>query len=628
MLICAALLTLSGAGCQLASRQLAQASAVERTVFRGQDPVSSDRAWAEQPDPARITEATLPLGLRGAIAMAMAHSDIIRTLDGIESVTGFDPSIAEARADAELGVFNPELRLGYLGSRINDPPASFFGPGLSTQTRRDEGDFSATVSKRWSLGTTTRAGYDPSMGYLFIPDSTSGGFNPAHEADFIFEIRQPLLRGFGHSVNLAPIRVAQLQSEMTRWEVEEATIRQVRSTEEAYWRLFAAVASWRAVLSVIPIAEESVRIEELRFQAERSTYADVARVKVQRERLRQQLASAQLRVWQRENQMRQLIGLPAEDSRALQLTDVPIQQAQPFDLQQAVEVAIIRRPDLKQRRLDVEQLKWRQTVAVNDKLPQLDARYLYRVNGLGNRLDDALGQAFDLDYTDWTVGLEFSVPLGNQKAKSRLRAAELELAREQALLREYERQVGYQVALLLSELQTRWELYSSAKEQTQQTQEWLRLATIRFSNPGGRDGGRNSLLAALDDFQTALQTHIDAQTAAADALADYNVVLARLSEVQGTTLDRWQIEFANEAIAAVPVAEAPINAAPAGVSMYSSYRTVGFGHSLTPASQLGVSESSQPVPLQSVPMQGVPTGMEHSMSIVPARAYHQNSVRR
>ncbi len=550
--------------------------------------------------------------------MAMTQSEIIRTLDGIESVTGFDPLIADARADAEWGTFNPELRLGYLGSRINDPPASFFGPGLSTQTRRDEGNFTATLSKRWSLGTTTRAGYDPSLGYLFIPDGTSSGFNPSHEADFIFEIRQPLLRGFGHSVNLAPIRVAQLRSEMSRSEVEETTIRQVRSTEEAYWRLFAAAASWRAVLSVLPISEESIRVEDLRYRAERSTYADVARVKVQFERIRQQLASAQLRVWQRENQMRQLIGLPAEDPRGLELTDVPVQVPQPFDLQQAVSVAVARRPDLRQRRLEVERLKWQQTVAVNDKKPQLDARYLYRTNGLGDRLDDALGQAANFDYTDWTVGVEFSVPLGNQRAQSRLRAAEIDLAREQARLREYERQVGYEVAMLLSELQTRWDIYSSATQQVKQTQEWLRLATIRYSNPSGHDAGRNSLLAALDDFQTALQAHIDAQTAAADSLADYNIVLARLNEVQGTTLDRWQIEFANESVSPKSIETA---------TMYGSYRTSGFGHSL-PATH-GASPAALPsASAQFSPTQSVSVKPEHSLSITPGRFYHQNSVRR
>ena len=279
----------------------------------------------------------------------------------------------------------------------------------------------------------------------------------------VFEVRQPLLRGFGNQVNLAPIRIAQAKQEQSRWEVEGATIAQVRSVEEAYWQLHAAHVAWQAIQSVVPIAQEAVRIEELRYRAERSTYADLARTKVQVERLIQQSAAAQLRVAQQENQLRQLIGLDVAAGPPLLPVDVPRDDAVLINVPQAIGIAVERRPDLHQRRSEVRALDWRRLTAQNETLPQLDARYQYRTNGLASRLDDAVQQAATFDYSDWTIGLELSIPLGNRQARSKLLAREREVARERARLCEYERQVAYDIAVLVAELQSRWEQAGSRR---------------------------------------------------------------------------------------------------------------------------------------------------------------------
>ena len=174
-------------------------------------------------------------------------------------------------------------------------------------------------------------------------------------------------------------------------------------------------------------------------------------------------------------------------------------------------------------------------MAKNQTRPQLDARYQLRTNGLGNHYDDAARQAASLEYTDWTIGLEFSMPLGNQQAKSRLFAREMEVSRERARLREYEHQIAYDMSVLASETQSRWEQADSALREFTEAERWLKLATIRYQNPRVADASRNLLLAALDDFQTAMQAYVNARTGAAASLARYNITLARIEEAKGTT---------------------------------------------------------------------------------------------
>ena len=478
--------------------------------------------------------------------MALQKSEIVRTLSGsvrIEPITTLDPAIAEAEWRKEASRFDPKASAAYFGSRINQPPDSFFGPGLETNTRRDEANFAAGLEKLWPWGTTTRLTYDPSLGYLFFPQGTSSGFNPAYTTATVFELRQPLLKAGGWKVNTAPIQIAAARADQVQWEVTQVTLAQLRSITDAYWKLHAAMLALQSVESVLPLADEVVRIEQLRLEAQRSIYMDVARASVNQENLRRQRSQAQLTVVQREYDLRQLLGLPAFDGTLLTPIDIPNQVPMNFDVGTLVQTAYARRPDLNRRRARRLEQEWRLVNARNGKLPQLDLRALARTSGLDSRLDDSLNQMSEFNYTDWTLGLEFSVPLGNRRAKAEVESAELLLMRELALLRGFEEQVVFEFAELLAELQTTWQRSESALRQVQYTQEWLRLARIRFSTPPAANRGDDWLLLALYDYQVAMQSYITAQSTSSQMLADYNTLLVRIEEAQGTLLDRWQIGF-------------------------------------------------------------------------------------
>ena len=110
----------------------------------------------------------------------------------------------------------------------------------------------------------------------------------------------------------------------------------------------------------------------------------------------------------------------------------------------------------------------------------------------------------------------------------------------------------FEFASLAAELKTTWERYESAMRQVRHTQEWLRLARIRFSSPPAANRADDWLLLALYDLQIAMQSYIDSLSTASRTLADYNTLLVRIDEAQGTLLERWQIEFAGGANPAMP----------------------------------------------------------------------------
>ena len=568
LLVCAAM-TAFVCGC----RSLAEgpvSSAAATPVVRGQDaaapapvvdqtsrplPIGSDSRMNGPPvtqpvaSVAREQFTRRPLGLQQAIASALERSPVVRTLSGgvkIETTTGLDPMIAEAQLRGENARFDPNLAASYVGGQINKPPNSFFGPGIATRTRRDEADFQLSLSKNLPAGTVTTVMFDPPLGYLFYPNSSGSGFNPAYASEVVFDVRQPLLKGRGSNVNLAPIRIATTKVDQSRWQVQQATMAQVRSVVEAYWRLHAAYIGWQAVEVVLPLAADTVRIEELRLREERSIYADVARAKTNLETLLQQRTASKLTVYKSEYYLRQLIGLPPRDGLTLLPMDAPYREKFTIDLQESVATALARRPDMAQRRSRLEQRNWEIVVANNQKLPQLDVEGLYRTSGLSNQLNNSLQQMSRFGYTDWTVGLTFSMPLGLRKAKADADVAALNLSRDQALLLAYEEQVAFEVADLAAEVDAAWERYESFLRQVHEAEEWLKVARVRYENPPVATRGQDWLLLSLFDYQAAIRNYSASLTQAANLIADYNTLLARLDESRGTLLERWMIQFDGE----------------------------------------------------------------------------------
>ncbi|HET6425071.1 MAG TPA: TolC family protein [Planctomycetaceae bacterium] len=514
-------------------------------------------------DPNQTAPTERRLGLNELLAQSLKHSDVVRVLQGggvtIDSTTRYEPGIQAARLEGAESIFDPRVSAGFIGSRINEAPSTFFGPGLPQQVRRDEGDFTASLSKLWATGGTTTLSYAPPLGYLFIPDgSSTGAFNPTYSAQSVLDVRQPLLRGAGRAVNLAPVRIAQLRLDQSAWDVKQALMGQVRSVEETYWDLQAANVMVQAIDAILPLAEEICRVQQARLEAELVIRADVARAQVQLSQYRQTRVRYDADVREQEYRLRNLTGMSVVDGSRLFPSDVPLQAPPALDAEGALAVAVEQRPDLVRQRMNLKIREWELLVAQNGMNPQVDLRGLYRTNGVGQGLDDALSQMSQYRYTDWTLGVTFSMPLGNRPARANLRAVEQQLMRERALMHESVRNVSFRIADLIRELQATWSQFEEARQRAVAASEWLNTARLRFTNPPPASQSPDGMLVGLYDYQTALNAHIEAIVEGCQLLARYNGLLARYEEAQGTLLASRGVEFADDPCHAVNQHEIPL----------------------------------------------------------------------
>lgn len=496
--------------------------------------------------PSAVAGGEQSLSLEEAIQIGLSNSGVVRVLDGsggtVAAATYYDPDIADARARIPLAAFDPYFTSAVYANWINLPPDAVFGPGLAEPTKRNESSFTAAIAKPWITGGESRIGYNPPLGYLYLPLGTTS-FNPLYTSNTEFSLRQPLLRGAGIDVNKAPIRIAHLRRDQTLYETKQAVMAAVRSIAEAYWDLHAATAAAKSIEEVIPLLERVVQIEQERLAAQRSVRADVAKVESQLRAVRQQGIQARSAIVQRELRLRNVLGLPPNDGTILVLTSQPLRAPATLDAQASTATAMELRPDLIRQRLAVRTRETELLAARNTGLPQLDAVGLYRWNGVGNQLGDSLQEMFGTQYSDWQTSMTFTMPLGRRAAAAAIRAATIQLSREQALLRQSTHSAIHQINSLTQEAEFNYRLYAEANARLQANVDWLAGAKIRYENPPPAGESQDWLLAATNDYLSALRSQADAATDTQAFLARYNSLLARLNEARGTILQDYDVAW-------------------------------------------------------------------------------------
>ena len=139
-------------------------------------------------------------------------------------------------------------------------------------------------------------------------------------------------------------------------------------------------------------------------------------------------------------------------------------------------------------------------------------------------------------YNDWSLGLNFSVPLGLRTGRAQVRQQNLMLVRDRANIEQQLHLVIHQLAQTVRNLDSAYEQYLAFKE--------TRIAAdinLKVQNEKFRTGQTIYLnvLQALNDWGTAVSSE-------AQQLLIYNTTLATLEQETGTILETHGLVFAEE----------------------------------------------------------------------------------
>lgn len=491
------------------------------------------------------------MSLDQAILTSLANTDVVRVLTGVTATTSgrtiYDASIVNNTIDGQLAKFDPVLRVNNSWLAADSPTYNNFGlPPAIQGLQSDSYRLDVGVSKLTSMGGTgavdvltnpTRLG-----GNAFQPNPLFPPLNPSNQSALQLSFTQPLLAGAGIDPNIASVVLARIDTERSYFQFKDSMQELLRGTIEAYWQLVFARTDLWARQQQVDQAQVAVRLAEARVRAEISNSADLAQARLTLANFRATLIGAQANVLQREAALRNIIGLPPADGATIVPISPPSKEPFEPDWVRLIEMAERQRPDLVELKLILEADQQTLIIARNQALPKLDAFALYRWNGLEGELPGNIPvQSGPGQFTDWSLGVNFSVPLGLRQSRAQLRRQELLIARDRANLQQGLHATVHLLALQVRNIDQAYEQYLAYQEAREAAR--INLAQQLAQYRANRVIFLNVLQAITDWGNTV--------SAEANALLQYNIQLANLERQTGSILETHGVTFFEERYASI-----------------------------------------------------------------------------
>lgn len=471
-------------------------------------------------------EARWPISLTNYLKAALAQNERIQA-----SLVSYQASNSIARS--EWGIFEPNV----VGSaeRVENRRQNTSQQSVSLGTQLfDERNnlYSGALESLVPTGARLRLGYslqdlDNNIQY--------GKFTNGEYVTFVgANLVQPLLRNAGPSVTLAGIRVADLSTEIAWQDYRRALSQVMGGAESAYLGLQLAQEQLRALDESVRVAETVLEDFRARAAAGKGSDLDVLQAeadlssrRVARDDAGQRLVEAQARA-------ASFIATTRFDRRgvlmALARPETPLP---PLDLYERLRWMLTYNPEYIAQTKRIEQEGVRLAYARNQRLPQLDLKASYGLNGLGVTPSESWDQAATGDYASWYVGVEVRVPLlGDIRARNELSAAKARQQNALLGLKDLETQLANALSTTLHRIRHDHEAIAETETTVRLNQSLLETELARM------EVGRASARHVMEIERDLLIAKINAL----GTVIRYQQSLIELEVLDGTYLARRNLE--------------------------------------------------------------------------------------
>lgn len=548
------------------------------------EPTGSNAAETDQPRTLRnrrkdeIREMTL----MQAIHTALANNKIIKTGASFtgnpsfysgNSTSVYEPAIQESGVlfggrglEAALSEFDTTFSTTMLWGRSeNVQNNAFFSGGLapgSTLTT-DSGTFRSALSKRFADGGAFTVGHD----WDYAGRNTPGQLFPSvYTGNMRAEYRRPLWAGsgteytriagpsnpgFGAIAGVSQgVVIARINNDISVSGFQLQVRNMVKDVEDLYWNLYLAYKRYDALVTARQSAQESWRVAKVIKDGGGKENWDIATEPQARALYFQARSAAEAglnNIYAAELRLRRLIGMKVNDGTVIRPADEPILAELAPDWKICLTDALMRRGELRQQKWRIKSLELQLKAAESLVRPRFDFVSSYQANGFGDHLlgqndnDGRTVQGLNSAYetltqgnqTGWTLGFEFSMPLGFRSARAQVRNYELRLAKERDVLATQELEISHELADAFQNISLH---YANMRSNFQRRRAEHERVNIYKKREGTLDIADIVLRAISDRAQADLAYY--------DSLIQYNQAITNLEFRKGTLLEYNHIYLA------------------------------------------------------------------------------------
>ncbi len=401
----------------------------------------------------------------------------------------------ETEIDSAKGAFDPLLQASPLYSYT--PMKLLAQPGIILSGSQPRSQLAGGLVGTLPIGTqysvTLQSNRQTqSNAQLLAP----GVLSPSVNSTLSLTLEQPLLRGRGRSIAQAPVDLASLAAQSARARLGRTSEQTIAAVESGYWSLGLADAIERISRDSYARARELMaRNEKMR---ELKLISEVDAI-TSRRGVQQRLTSLTEATRQRQDAAERLVYLVYGENATgrlkgeltLHTEPPPSEYPKLPPVAELEERALRERRDLQAAKLDVSQSDVLKRVTKNALQPDARLTTSYSAQTLGTdsfRLFST-SRPGDFEQSDWSIGVNFSYPIGNRAAKAAYARARYDADVQSASLASAE-------VLVRSEVRSAARAIEADRERLEQARLSFTYATEQY------EAGQKQLqLGLIDSFR-------------------------------------------------------------------------------------------------------------------------------
>jgi len=344
--------------------------------------------------------------------------------------TSLEKAIADERAAAEWAIFEPSLliTLASEGNERENTAEQFLSQRVSIFEERNT-TVSAALEGTLPTGGRLRLGSQARR----LDNNLQIVGGAEWETFSGVTLTQPVLKGLGWESIASQIQLAAKDSEVAMQDYRSQMSLVLSQAEMAYWERVAADEFVSQSASSVAVAETILKDNEERLDAGKTTEIEVLQAEAGLALRRSNLADAKQKQRDASARLAAFLGQRAEPDNAFTPVDSLETDRLGMDLQGSLAESVKSHPAYLAQMARLDQAGIRLAFAKVDRLPQLDLRASYGLNGLATTLRSSLSRGVDGNFPSWYVGLELEVPvLLGKEGRHRLAAADMR--KQQSLL--------------------------------------------------------------------------------------------------------------------------------------------------------------------------------------------------
>lgn len=325
-------------------------------------------------------------------------------------------------------------------------------------------------------------------------------YNPYTGSNLGVTVTQPLVRGFGPTLNTRFIRIAQNDRKINTLLFHQQLIATVYGVIRLYTDFVALYEDVKVKQETLAAAEKLY--SDTKAQVDEGTLAPVemTRANAQVFATRQDLINARGVLEEQQAILKNLLTRTGNADPEVQSAtiiptdalDIP-EKEDVRPIQDLFRDAIASRPDLGQANLQVENSQIGLKGARNATLPEVDLVGTVQSNGLAGALSTpasetpfiggygaVLDQLFTQKYPTYSIGVQVTVPIRNRVAEADLARDELQLKQSEVRLRQLQNQARLEVEDAVIAMRRARASYDAAVQARKYQQESLEAEQMRY----------------------------------------------------------------------------------------------------------------------------------------------------